>query len=148
MNKEQPTVEESVCPENCEHKETLHLVVSDVSNWQSMQLCIIFPRRERRNARKRNLDLHSTSSINTHFKQVYRPSVCIHLPCQGNQSKKTTVPCEGYTNSPEQFPPVCICGRSGALGIPTAVKVTPTSKSPLCWDVWIHRSTARHWSNN
>ena len=101
-----------------------------------------------RNARKRNLDLHSTTSINTHFKQVYRPSVCIHLPCQGNQSKNTTGLFEEYTKSPEPFPPVYICGRSGALGIPTAVKVTPTSKSPLCWDVWIHRSTARHWSNN
>ena len=32
MSKAQPTVEESVCPENCEHKETLHLVVSDASN--------------------------------------------------------------------------------------------------------------------
>ena len=118
---------------------------------------LFFPRRERRNARKRNLDLHSTSSINTHFKQVYRPSVCIHLPCQGNQSEKTTVLCEGYTNSPEQFPPVSsVCYTYlwvqllwlkiflHALGIPIAVKVTATSKSPLYWDVWIHRSTARH----
>ena len=145
MSKEHPVVEESQCvPRTVSiRRHCIWWLVMPATD-RACNYALFFPRRERRNARKRNLDLHSTSSINTHFKQVYRPTVCIHLPCQGNQSKKTTVPCEGYTNSPEQFPPVCICGRSGALGIPTAIKVTPTSKPPLCWDVWIHRSTARH----
>lgn len=145
MSKAQPGVEESQCvPRTVSiRRHCIWWLVMPATD-RACNYALFFPRRERKNATKRNLDLHSTSSINTHSKHVYRSLVCICLPCQGNQSKKTTGLCEGYTNSPEQFPPVCICGRSGALGIPVAVKVTATSKSPLCWKVWIHRSTARH----
>ena len=126
MSKAQPGVEDSQCvPRTVSiRRHCIWWLVMPATD-RACNYALFFPRRERRNATKRNLDLHCTSSINTHSKHVYRALVCICLPCQGNQSKKTTVLCEGYTNSPEQFPPVCICGRSGVWEFPLLSKLPP-----------------------
>ena len=83
MSKAQPGVEDSQCvPRTVSiRRHCIWWLVMPATD-RACNYALIFPRRERRNATKRNLDFHSTSSINTHFKHVYRSLVCICLPCQ------------------------------------------------------------------